>query len=158
MVEQGHPFSQWKAWQREQAEPTAITGSIHTAYEAIRRAVLDYVEGIAEGDPTRIERSVHPDLQTRGFLAAKEGSSRLITLTFPELLEMKKNAQQDGKMPKDMIIYDLGDQIATVKLTAWWGTDYLHVAKGPDQWMIVNILRYMHAQGNNWIDNPHEQW
>lgn len=157
MVEQGHPLSQWREWQTELAEPTAITGSIHPAYEAIRRAVLDYVEGIEEGDPTRIERSVHPDLQTRGFLAVKEGSSSLITLTFPELLEMKKNSQKDGKMPKDMIIYDLGDQIATVKLTAWRGTDYLHVAKEQDQWMIVNILRHMHAQDNNWLDNPHEQ-
>jgi len=157
VVEQGYPLSQWRAWQSEHAEPPAITVSIGTAHEAIRRAVFEYVEGIDEGDRARIERVVNPDLQTRSFLAAKDGSSSLITLTFPELLEVKKNAQQDENMPKDMIIYDLGDQIATVKLSAWWGTDYLHVAKDRDQWMIVNILRHMHAQDRNGLDDPHVQ-
>ena len=157
VVEQGYPLSQWRAWQSEQAEPTAITETIGTAHEAIRRAVLDYVECIEEGDRTRIERVVHPDLRSRSFLVAKDGSLSLITLTFPELLEVQKNAQQDENMSEDMIIYDLGDQIATVQLTAWWGTDYLHAAKERDQWMIVNILRHMHAQDHNCLDDPHEQ-
>lgn len=157
MVEQGQPLSQWRAWQSERAEPAASTGPIDTAYGAIRRVVLDYVEGIEECDPTRIKRAVHPDLQKRSFLVARAGSSSLVTLTSPELLEVKKNAQQDGNMPKDIIIYDLGDQIATVKLSTWWGTDYLHVAKDRDQWMIVNILRYMYAQDRNGLDGPHEQ-
>jgi hypothetical protein len=149
MVEQGHPLSQWREWKTEHIEPTAIIEPIHTDYEAIRRAVLDYVEGIEEADSTKIERSIHPDLQTRGSLAAKEGSSRLIPLTLAELLEMRNNSQKEGKTPKDLLIYDLGDQIATVKLTAWWGTDYLHLAKDQDQWMIVNILRHMHPPNSN---------
>ncbi len=89
-------------------------------------------------------------------MVARAGSSSLITLTSPELLEVKKNAQQDGNMPKDIIIYDLGDQIATVKLPTWWGTDFLHVAKDRDQWVIVNVLRHMYAQDRNGLDGPHE--
>src|SRR6266404_8945155 len=59
VVEQGHPLSQWRErreWQTERSEPTVISEPIHTAYEGIRRTVLDYIEGIEEGDPTRIER------------------------------------------------------------------------------------------------------
>jgi hypothetical protein len=133
VVEQGYPLSQWRALQSEHAEPTAIAVTIGAAHEAIRRAVLDYVGGIEEGDRTRIERVVHPDLQARSYLVAKDGSSSFVTLTFPELLEVQTNAQQDENKPKGMMICDLGDQIATVKLSEWWGTDYLHVAKDRDQ-------------------------
>src|SRR5258708_22202653 len=159
-IEQGHSPFQWREWQRENVEPPAITEPIHIAYEALRRAVLEYVEGINMGDPSRIERSIHPDLRTRGFLAAREGSSSLLKLTFAELLERRDNPQQEGKMPKDapqeMLIGDLGDQIATVKLTAWWGTDYLHLAKEQEHWMIVNILRQMHPPNSGWLDHPYE--
>jgi hypothetical protein len=157
-VEQGHPLSQWREWQAERTEPTVIIEPIHTAHEAIRRTVLDYVEGIEEGDPGRIERSIHPDLKARGLLAAEEGVESLIPLTFSELLELRHTSRQKGKMLQaartDMLICDLGDRIATVKLTAWWGTDYMHLAKDHEHWMIVNLLRNVHSQDGNCLDNP----
>ncbi len=162
VVEQGHPLSQWREqreWQTERTEPTVIIEPIHTAYEAIRRTVLEYIEGIEEGDPTRIERSIHPDLKARGLLAAEEGAQSLIPLTFTELLKLRNASRQKGRMPQatrsDMLICDLGDRIATVKLTAWWGTDYLHLAKVQEHWMIVNLLRNVQSQDSNYPDNLH---
>ncbi len=35
--------------------------------DAVRQAVLDYVEGVYNVDPSRIERSVHPRLAKIGF-------------------------------------------------------------------------------------------
>ena len=70
--------------------------------EAVREAVLDYVEGIYNVQPERIERSVAPDL-------AKVG-------------------------------YDVMDMTATVKLSASWGIDYMHLAKIDGKWMIKNVL------------------
>lgn len=157
MIEQGHSLSQWREWREwkiEPIEPTSIIESTYTNYEAIRRAVLDYVEGIDEIDATKIECSIHPDLLTRGFLAAQEGSSSLSTLTFAELLEKRNMAQKKRNTQKDIYISDFGDQIATVKLTGWWGTDYLHLAKDQNRWMIVNILRHLHPQRSTWLDNP----
>ena len=137
-----------------------ISEPIHTAYEAIRRTVLDYIKGIEEGDPTSIERSTHPDLKARGLLVAEEGAQNLIPLTFAELLELRNASRQMGNMPQaartDMLIFDLGDRIATVKLTAWWGTDYLHLAKDQEHWIIVNLLRHIHPRDSNCLDNPHE--
>jgi len=42
-----------------------------------------------------------------------------------------------------------------VKLTAWWGTDYLHLAKVQEHWMIVNLLRNVQPQDSNYPDNLH---
>jgi len=46
--------------------------------------------------------------------------------------------------------------IATVRLTAWWGSDDLRQAKDRKYWMIVNILRHLHPQDSTWLDNLSE--
>ena len=52
----------------------------------------------------------------------------------PALKAWLKNA------PKDIAIYDVQDQTASAKLTAWWGTDYLLLAKENGRWMITHVL------------------
>lgn len=118
--------------------------------EAVRQAVLDYVEGIYNVQPERIERSVSPNLAKMGFYrppaesAYRPGRS----MTFQQLVEISKNFNKDGKLrkdaPKDIVIYDVLDQTATAKLTADWGTDYMHLAKVDGKWIIVNILWQSH--------------
>jgi hypothetical protein len=114
--------------------------------EAVRQAALDYVEGIYNVDPSRIERSVHPKLAKLGFYrppaddAYRPGSA----MTFERLVEIAKNYNKEGKLPKDapkeVTILDLLDQTASVKLVAEWGVDYMHLAKFDGKWMIVNVL------------------
>ena len=118
--------------------------------EAVRQAVLDYVEGIYNVQPERIERSVSPNLAKMGFYrpptetAYRPGRS----MAFQQLMEIAKNFNKDGKLskdaPKDIVLYDVLDQTATVKLTADWGTDYMHLAKIDGKWMIVNVLWQSH--------------
>jgi hypothetical protein len=114
--------------------------------EAVRQAVLDYVEGIYGVDPSRVQRSVHPKLAKTGFYrgpndpAFRPGSN----MTFDQLMEIAKNWNKAGKLrknaPKEITIYDVLDQTATAKLVAEWGTDFMHLAKFDGKWMIVNVL------------------
>jgi hypothetical protein len=114
--------------------------------EAVRQAALDYVEGVYNVDPSRIERSVHPKLAKVGFYrppaddAYRPGSA----MTFERLVEVAKNYNKEGKLPKDapkeVTILDVLDQTASVKLVAEWGVDYMHLAKFDGKWMIVNVL------------------
>jgi Putative lumazine-binding len=118
--------------------------------EGVRQAVLDYVEGIYNVEPARIERSVSPNLAKMGFYrpptetAYRPGRS----MAFQQLVEIAKNFNKEGKLrkdaPKDIEIYDVMDQTATVKLTADWGIDYMHLAKIDGKWMIVNVLWQSH--------------
>jgi hypothetical protein len=66
-------------------------------------------------------------------------------MTFAEMVVLTKRYNADGRMPKDapdapkeITIFDVQEQIASAKLTAWWGTDYMHLAKYDGRWMIVN--------------------
>ena len=123
-------------------------------HEAIKQAVLDYVEGVYNVDPSRIERSVHPDLTKGGFFQKEaESSYSFISMTYAQMVELSKNYNKDGRMPQDapkeVIIFDVLDQIASVKLVAWWGIDYMHLAKYEGKWKIVNVLWQTHANQNN---------
>ena len=118
--------------------------------EAVRQAVLDYVEGIYNVEPARIERSVSPNLAKLGFYRPPNETSYRAgsKMAFEQLLTIARNFNKDGKLPKDapkdIVIYDVLDQTATAKLTADWGIDYMHLAKIDGKWMIVNVLWQSH--------------
>lgn len=114
--------------------------------EAVRQAVLDYVEGVYNVDPARIERSVHPKLAKTGFMRRGEDTAYRgpIAMTFEQLKEVAATYNKDGRVPKDapkeITIFEVLDQTATAKLVAQWGIDYFHLAKIDGKWMIVNVL------------------
>ena len=127
------------------ALPAAAHAQSSDEREAVRRAVLDYVEGVYELAPARIERSVHPEMAKRGFFV-KRGESAYSphVMTFAELVELSKNYNKNGRVPKDapkeVVVYDVSDQTASAKLTAVWGIDYLHLARYDGRWKIINVL------------------
>jgi hypothetical protein len=125
--------------------PLAARAQSVAEREAVRAAVLDYVEGIYEVNHTRIERSVHPDMAKRGFFVKKgETAYSPHTMTFQQLVDLAKSYNKDGHVkkdaPKEIVIYDISDQTASIKLTAVWGIDYMHLAKYEGRWKIVNVL------------------
>lgn len=112
---------------------------------AVKQAALDYVEAIYEVNPAKAERSIHPDLVKRGFFIKKnETTYSPHTMTFTEVVELAKTYNKKGGVPKDavkeVVVYEVSDQIACAKVTAIWGIDYLHLAKYEGKWKIINIL------------------
>ena len=112
--------------------------------EAVKQAVLDYVEALYEADPTRIERSIHRDLFKLGFERDKDGAYKPYRMTYQELYDLAARWNKTGRIPKnskkEIVVYDVADQTASAKLTAMWGIDYLHLAKFDGKWMITDIL------------------
>lgn len=115
--------------------------------EAVRAAVLDYVEGIYDVQPERIERSVHPQLVKRGvyFMKKEAKYSDLQPMTYEQLKELAANWNKAKKLdqtkaPKDIKIFEVLDQTASAKLTAAWGVDYFHLVKKDGKWWIMNII------------------
>ncbi len=125
-----------------------------TDNEAVRQAVLDYVEGVYDVDPTKIERSVHPDLVKGGFFK-KDGEAQynFTSMSFMQFVELSRHYNLDGKMPsnaaKEITVLDIQEQIASAKLEAWWGIDYMHLAKYANRWIIVHVLWQTHPDLDN---------
>jgi hypothetical protein len=115
--------------------------------EAVRQAMLDYVEGIYAVQPERIERSVHPDMIKRGYYKRDAGDADFVfaPMTRAQLIDLAANWNKDGDRanaasPKDAIVYEVLNQTASGKVVAEWGIDYMHLAKHEGRWKIINIL------------------
>ena len=112
---------------------------------AVERAVLDYVEGFYEGDTAKLVRSVHPNVVKYGFFIPRD-SSRYSGESMPwaEFLayanRVKRGRPAPADAPKRIEIFDVQDQTASAKLTAFWGTDYLLLARENGRWMIRHVL------------------
>ncbi|MBK9154876.1 MAG: nuclear transport factor 2 family protein [Chloracidobacterium sp.] len=112
---------------------------------AVKQAALDYIEAVYNVNPAQAERSVHPELVKRGFFVKRgETSYSPHAMTFTELVELAKTYNARGTIPKDapkeVVVFDVVDQTASVKVTAVWGIDYMHLAKYDGKWKIINIL------------------
>jgi hypothetical protein len=128
---------------------TALTGPLRAQTddrEAVRRAVLDYVEGFYEGDSAKLARSVRPEIFKYGFWKARD-STRYAgeQMKYPEFFDYarrvkEKNHPAPPTAPKTVEVYDVQNQTASAKLTAFWGTDYLLLGKYDGKWMISSVM------------------
>ncbi len=118
--------------------------------DAVRAAVLDYVEGPYEVAPERIERSGHPNLTKLGRGRDRHGAYRSTPLTYQQLVAAGRHYNQDGHVaddaPKEITVFEVLDQAASVKLTAEWGIDSMHLAKIDRRWLILNVLWQSHLR------------
>jgi hypothetical protein len=133
-----------KVFNAEPKAKPATTSQLPDNREAVKQAVLDYVEALYEADSTRIERSVHKELFKLGFERDKEGTYKPYRMTYQELYDLAGRWNKTGRIPKnskkEIVVYDVADQTASAKLTAMWGIDYLHLAKFDGKWMITDLL------------------
>jgi hypothetical protein len=114
--------------------------------ERVRRAVLDYVEGFYEGDSAKLVRSVRPEVFKYGFFVPRDSTQYLgEQMTWPDFHAYANRVRTNKRFapptaPKDIVIFDVLDQTASAKLTAFWGVDYLLLAKYDGKWMITHVL------------------
>jgi hypothetical protein len=113
--------------------------------DAIKQTALDYIEGWYEGNPERMERSLHPELAKRiVFTDPNSGRSRLDQMSALSLVHgtRRGNGKRIPKeqQQKDVVILDVFENAASVKVIAATWIDYMHMAKFNGKWMIVNVL------------------
>lgn len=114
--------------------------------QAVRDAVLDYVESVYNAEPARMERALRQDVRKVGFYRGdKDADYRPITsMTYDELVHLAGTFKAAGRVPKDppkeVTVYEVTDKTACAKVTAAWGMDYFHLAKFDGKWKIVNVL------------------
>ena len=110
---------------------------------AVHDAVLDYVEGVYEVAPERIERSVHPTLRKHGYMRRGESWGGT-PMTYEQLRQLAATYNADGHIgpdaPKEITVFDVLDKTASAKLVAEWGVDYFHLAEIDGRWQIMNVL------------------
>jgi len=114
---------------------------------AVKAAAMDYIECFYEADTTKAYRSVSPLLQKRGYgySEKKQKYSNQYEMNFDQLISLAKRWNADGskvneKSPKKVEIFEVLDKTASVKVSAEWGTDYIHLSKLDGKWFVMNVL------------------
>lgn len=118
--------------------------------EAIRAAVLDYVEAIYQTQPERVERSVRPDLAKVGYYKTQDAEEFSETpMTFEQLMETARTYNRSGRdfsdAPRLITVLDVLDRIAAAKLVATWGIDYFHLVKDDGRWRVLHVVWQSHT-------------
>lgn len=113
----------------------------------IKKACLNYLEGFYEGDTNKLISSLKPDLYKSGYFK-KRGSEVYVSEGLMSFKEAKAYAKRvldkqsfppEG-VPKDVEILDISKATAAAKVLAWWGSDYILLAKQDGKWMIEQVL------------------
>lgn len=115
--------------------------------KGVEKACMNYIEGFYEGDTSKLKASLQPTLNKFGFWKNdKTGKydqrphmsyDRALAYA-SNVLEKKDFPKADA--PKKVEVLDVGNSIASAKVTAWWGIDYMLLSKRGDKWMIEQVL------------------
>jgi len=117
---------------------------------AIRTAALDYIQGYYDGDATRMERALHPELAKRIVRTGDNGRSQLGQMSAMSLVQGTR-AGGGKEIPaaerrSDVRILDIYQNAASARIDASGWVDYLHLARWNGRWVIVNVLWELHPR------------
>lgn len=111
----------------------------------VHRAALDYLEGFYEGDTLKLQRSLSPELHKYGYYKSKSGQYEGDKMSFADAIAFAKKVLEKKRFPKpdapkQVFVLEVQEQIACVKVVAWWGMDYLLLAKHGETWHIEQVI------------------
>ncbi|MEM6326888.1 MAG: nuclear transport factor 2 family protein [Bacteroidota bacterium] len=111
---------------------------------AIRATATDYLLGFYTGDEARMERALHTDLAKRIVRPAETGPPRVDQMSAMRLVQIARSGA-GTRIPEDarimeIEILDIDGDNASIKTVATGFFDYMHLARFPNGWKIVNVL------------------
>jgi histidine ammonia-lyase len=128
-------------------EEVMMSTTVGTDVDQVVAVATDYLEAFysrtAQERSARVERVLHPQLAKRSPRYLQEdGSFR--DLTFAIMVQhaapISVEREPAVKSPYSVKVLDMTPTMASVRTDAFWGVDYIHLAKMKGVWKIVNVL------------------
>jgi hypothetical protein len=109
--------------------------------DAIERVVADYYEAWFTGDAERMRASLHPKLAKRAIEDSGSASLDLDVISAEEMAVATAEGR-GTRYPRghDVQVFDIDDDLATIKAVSAPYVEYLHLARFGKRWLIVNVL------------------
>lgn len=112
----------------------------------IRQAALDYIESQHKPNPNQMDSALHPRMVKRTFWKDKGTGKDYVRETTTESMILlaesyNKNGDKFPLLPKkEVLLLDVSERTASVKLVADEWIDYMHIVKLNGRWKIINVL------------------
>jgi hypothetical protein len=114
------------------------------AAAAVVATVEDYFLGWYDGDPERMRRALHPDLAKRSYVSGSDGTMTVRGVTAPQMIDWTAEGRGRQTEPAsrrlEVTVYETHGAIATARVDSVPYREYLHLARTPEGWRIVNAL------------------
>ncbi len=126
--------------------PTRLDAS-QVDIDGVTRAALDYLKGFTEGDPERHARAYHPECVKRRYYTDDEGDVARLTVLSPQMMVDYAAAGTSlvEDCPAEVVIDDISEDIASVRLYSCRWVDFLHVAKARGEWRLLHVTWHRRA-------------
>lgn len=116
----------------------------------IKSCSLDYIEGWYNGDTIRMERALHSDLVKMQLAGLKQTNGIIInSVSKSNMVEYTKagygKATPKEKVKNEVIILDIYEDLASVKLISYDYVDYLQLIRYNGEWKILSVVWKMKA-------------
>jgi hypothetical protein len=113
----------------------------------IRQTAMNYIEGYYTSNAERMAKALSPELAKRIIVRDQSGDA-IQNMGYSQLLyNTRRNKNQnvlnpDSAFRVEVIIYDIGNNIATAKVVTnkFKFIDYLHLGRFNGEWKIINVL------------------
>ena len=107
--------------------------------DAITRVALDYVEGYVSGDSQRHLRSYHPEAIKRRY-TEDDGVFGIVSLSPQTMADYAATETgTDTDSPIEVIVDDVYEDIASVRVYSTRWVDFLHVVKARGEWRLFHV-------------------
>ena len=106
----------------------------------IRAAALDYIAGVLEADPARMERCLHPELAKRAYVPGVDGEPQLSQMSALNPIHDARTRKATPGRHAEVAILDQYEGAASVRTTFDEWIDYMQIVKVGDAWKIINVL------------------
>ena len=115
--------------------------------DQILQTLNNYIDGFYKGNADQLKASLKPRLYKFGFLKNNETDSYEYyehmnfkqAIAFAEKMKAEGRSRNEKTIRKAEIL-DIGNHIASAKITAVWGMDYVLLSKDGGQWMIEEVI------------------
>ena len=114
---------------------------------AIEHTLNNYIDGFYKGDADKLKAALKPRLYKFGYLKNKDTGDYEYyehmnfeqAIAFVEKMKTEGRSRDESDIRKSEIL-DIGQHIASAKVTAVWGVDYLLLSKDGGKWMIEEVI------------------
>ena len=113
----------------------------------IETTLNNYIDGFYKGDVDKLKSALKPRLNKFGYLKDKKTGnfeyyqhmSYEQALAFAQKMKDEGTLRDKNKIRKVEVL-DIGNHIASAKVTASWGVDYMTLSKDNGKWMIEQVI------------------
>jgi phosphohistidine phosphatase SixA len=113
----------------------------------IEATLNNYIDAFYKGDPIKLKEAIKPRLNKFGYRKNEESGNYEYYehMNFEKAIDFVQKMKDEGRSRdeteiRNVDVLDIGNHIASAKVTAAWGIDYVLLSKDNNKWMIEQVI------------------